>query len=257
MLAISKEISPTREEQLSIIPMIILHLLPSAIAMTLMLIASPPLGRIGPQPSVPVLFIFVTPILILIEMGFLYYQGWQVNGKLSLRDIVLYRDEPITWWKTIAFAIPLLAWIAFIWFVIKQPVNSYFIQHVFHWMPANFLDEYFLENLNQYSPSFLRVLGILFTVSITLGGIVEEPYFRDYLLPRMEYLGVWAPLTNIVLFSLYHFWSPWENVVRVLALTPWIVAVWRTRNIYLALLIHFTINAFAGISLFRLILRMT
>jgi membrane protease YdiL (CAAX protease family) len=73
----------------------------------------------------------------------------------------------------------------------------------------------------------------------------------------MESLGVWAPIANTVLFSLYHFWSPWENAVRLLALTPWILATWRTRNIYLALLIHGVINAFAGINLLNLILRLT
>jgi membrane protease YdiL (CAAX protease family) len=98
------------------------------------------------------------------------------------------------------------------------------------------------------SPGFLRITVILAAISITLGGVVEELYFRGYLLPRINWLGGWSPVVNIVLFSLYHFWSPWENVVRLLALTPWIYATWRTRNIYLALFIHIFINAFSGIS---------
>jgi membrane protease YdiL (CAAX protease family) len=97
----------------------------------------------------------------------------------------------------------------------------------------------------------------LFTLSISFGGAVEELYFRGYLLPRMESLGAWAPLVNIVLFSLYHFWSPWENIVRLLAMLPWFYAVWRTRNIYLALLVHFIINTFSGVSLLILILQLT
>jgi hypothetical protein len=206
---------------------------------------------------VPILFVFVAPVLILMQLGYLYYKGWQQNSKLSLQGIVLYRNQPMPWWKTFILALPILAWFALIWFLVKPPVNGFFIERVFTWMPVNFLDEYFLENLNQYPPAFLRVIGVLFALSITLGGMVEELYFRGYLLPRMESLGVWAPITNIVLFSLYHFWSPWENVVRLLALTPWISAIWHTRNIYLALLIHAVINAFAGINLLVLILRLT
>lgn len=254
---ISKDVTPTKEEQLTFGWMIVLHLLPGVLVMLLMLIASSLLKDIGFLPSVPVLFVFVAPFLILMQLGFLYYKGRQLNGKFSLRGIVLYRDNPMPWWKMIALGLPLLAWFALVWFVIKPPVNNYFIAHIFNWMPANFLDEYFLENLNQYSPAFLKVIGVLFAFSITLGGMVEELYFRGYLLPRMESLGVWAPIANIILFSLYHFWSPWENIVRLLALTPWIFAVWRTRNIYLALLIHFIINAFSGISLLSLILRLT
>lgn len=249
--------SQTKEEQLGFGWMIVLHLLPGALAMTLMLIVSSLLKDIGLPPSVPVLFVFVAPILILMQIGFLYYKGWKSNGKFSLHGVVLYREKPLPWWKLIALTLPILAWIALIWFLIKLPVNGFFIENVFAWMPVSFLDEYFLENLNQYSPAFLRVIGVLFAISITLGGMVEELYFRGYLLPRMESLGVWAPIANTVLFSLYHFWSPWENVVRLLALSPWIFTVWRTRNIYFSLLIHFTINAFAGISLLSLILRLT
>jgi hypothetical protein len=122
-------------------------------------------------------------------------------------------------------------------------------------MPSYIFDQHFLNNMGVYSPNTIVVIGILFTLSISFGGAVEELYFRGYLLPRMEFLGGWAPFVNIVLFSLYHFWSPWENVVRLLGITPWIYTVWRTRNIYLSILIHFIINAFSGLSLLSLILQ--
>ncbi|HLA07754.1 MAG TPA: CPBP family intramembrane glutamic endopeptidase [Anaerolineales bacterium] len=254
---VGKETTKTREGSLPYAWIVVLHLLPGALTMLFMLLATFLLKELRIPPSVPVLFVFVAPVLILMQLGFLLYKGWQLNGKLSLRGIVLYRDDTSPWWKLVALALPMLAWSAFVWFAVKTPVNNFFIEHVFAWMPVNFLDEYFLDNLNQYSPAYLRVIGVLFALSITIGGAVEELYFRGYLLPRMESLGVWAPITNVVLFSLSHFWSPWENAVRLFALTPWIFAVWRTRDLYLSLLIHFTINAFAGISLLSLILRLT
>lgn len=254
---IGKETTKTREGSLPFAWMVVLHLLPGVLAMLLMLIASPLIQRSGVVPSVPVIFVFVAPVLILMQLGFLYYKGRQLNGKYSLQGIVLFRDEPMPWWKMIGLALPLLAWIAFVWFVVKPPVNGFFIQHVFTWMPVNFLDEYFLGNLNRYSPTFLRMIGVLFALSITLGGAVEELYFRGYLLPRMESLGIWAPVAHIVLFSLYHFWTPWENITRLLALSPWVFAVWRTRNIYFSLLIHIIINLFSGISMLSLILHLT
>jgi uncharacterized protein len=247
-------LSKTGGKQQSVITMILLHLLPGGLTMLLMLLVSPLLQRLGIYPGVPVFFVFVAPALILMQLGYLYYQGKRLNGKYSLQGIVLYRDHPMPWWKTAVLALPILAWIAFVFFVAKPPLNGFFLQHFFAWMPANFLDEAFLTHLDQYSPSFLRVIGVLFTLSITLGGVVEELYLRGYLLPRMESLGGWAPFVNVLLFSLYHFWSPWENVVRLLALTPWVYATWRTRNLYLPLLIHSIINAFSGISLMILVL---
>jgi uncharacterized protein len=242
-----------QEKELSGFWMIILHLLPGALAMLLMLLVSPLLQNRGIYPAMPVLMAFCAPVLFVMELGFLYVQGWRRNGSLSLQGIVLYRDSPMPWWKTAALALPILAWITFIFFIVKPPVNAFFVQHFFSWMPANFLDEAFLNNLSKYPPGFLRTIVVLFAVSITLGGAVEELYFRGYLLPRMNWLGSWAPVVNIVLFSFYHFWSPWENVVRFLALTPWIYGTWRKRNVYLALLIHIFINAFSGISLIMLV----
>jgi membrane protease YdiL (CAAX protease family) len=196
-----------QDEQMSITQMTVLHLLPGALAMLLMLIAGFWLQRVGLLPSVPIIFSFVAPVLIIMQLGFLYYKGRQLNGKFSLQGIVLYRDHPMSWWKTIALSLPLFIWFAVVWYVIKSPVNGFFIEHFFSWMPAYFFDEYFLNNLNQYSPALLRTLGVLFTLSISFGGAVEELYFRGYLLPRMESLGAWSPLVNSVLFSLYHFFG--------------------------------------------------
>lgn len=247
----------TRKEQLSVASMIILHLLPGGLTMLLMLLVSLLLQRVGIYPGIPVLCVFVAPVLILMQLGFLYYQGKQLNGRYSLQGIVLYRDNLIPWWKIAALSLSILAWIAFVFYVARPPLNAFFLQHFFTWIPGNFLDEAFLAHLRAYSPSFLRTICVLFTLSITLGGAVEELYFRGYLLPRMESLGGWAPFLNVLLFSLYHFWSPWENVVRLLAVTPWVYAAWRTRNIYMPLWIHGIINAFSGISLLITVLGLT
>ena len=53
--------------------------------------------------------------------------------------------------------------------------------------------------------------------------MVEEMFFRGYLLPRISRLGAWAPLVNTVLFSLYHLFTPWLNVGRI-------AIDWRTRR---------------------------
>jgi membrane protease YdiL (CAAX protease family) len=70
------------------------------------------------------------------------------------------------------------------------------------------------------------------------GPVVEELYFRGYLLPRIARLGGWAPVLNMVLFSLYHFFTPWNNVGRIVALLPMVYATWWKRNIYLGMAVH-------------------
>jgi hypothetical protein len=41
-----------------------------------------------------------------------------------------------------------------------------------------------------------------------------------------------------VLFSLYHFFTPWQLVGRILVLLPMVYAVWWRRNIYIGMVVH-------------------
>ena len=82
------------------------------------------------------------------------------------------------------------------------------------------------DRVAEYSrEAWLVTLGAYFILNGFVGPIVEELYFRGYLLPRMEWMGRWAPLVNVSLFSLYHFWSPWQIVGRILGFGPTVYAV--------------------------------
>ena len=52
----------------------------------------------------------------------------------------------------------------------------------------------------------------------------------------------WAPLVNVLLFSLYHFFSPWQNITRILAFTPMAGVVRWKKNIYLSMCAHCLLN---------------
>ena len=90
--------------------------------------------------------------------------------------------------------------------------------------------------------AWLLTLVAYFLLNGFVGPIVEELYFRGYLLPRMAWMGRWAPLVNVSLFSLYHFWSPWQLPARILALAPTVYAVRWKENIYLGMVVHCTGN---------------
>ena len=231
-----------------------LHLFPGLLGLGILLMIAPLAGRLGFPPFQGGFGVVGLLAITGFQLGHLFYQGWKRNSTLSLRGVILYR-ESMPWWQFLAFAAVIFAWLAFVWFVMRPPVNQFFIDHFFGWMPGYFFDEYLLDNLYRYTFSSLVAVGILLTVAISVGGAVEELYFRGYLLPRLDSLGKWAPVVNVLLFSLYHFWSPWENVARVLALLPFVTIVWWKRNVYLAVLVHFTINLFTGINLLAMFLR--
>ncbi len=100
-----------------------------------------------------------------------------------------------------------------------------------------------VDNVAAYSSGAWVVNLIVYAVmNVFVGPFVEELYFRGYLLPRMSQMGRRAPLVNSVLFSLYHFWSPWSLLTRVVGVTPLAYAVWWKRNIYLGMAVHMLLN---------------
>lgn len=79
--------------------------------------------------------------------------------------------------------------------------------------------------------------------------IIEELYFRSFLLPRLPTSPRWAPLWSAILFSLYHFWLPWDVLGRIIALLPIVYAVQWKRNVYVSILVHCLLNSIGTIGL--------
>jgi hypothetical protein len=49
------------------------------------------------------------------------------------------------------------------------------------------------------------------------------------------------------LFSVYHFFSPWENPVRIVALLPQFYVVWRKKDIRFGIFAHVLSNTIGGV----------
>jgi uncharacterized protein len=217
-----------------------LHLVPGALITAFYLLTAPLVMK-GGYPALMASLLAILVILIPFELGYLLYQGQKRTGRLSLKGVVLYR-EPIPLWQYFIFVPLLLGWILAA-FVALSPLDNYFIRTLFSWLPTWSTSSTPLADMAQNSPSALLVT---FWVGLALNGIagplVEELYFRGYLLPRIPSRRGWAPLINVILFSLYHFFSPWQNVTRIVALIPLVYAVAWKRNIYLSIFTHCILN---------------
>jgi membrane protease YdiL (CAAX protease family) len=91
-------------------------------------------------------------------------------------------------------------------------------------------------------------------VNVIAGPVVEEMYFRGYLLPRISRFGAWAPLLNTVLFSLYHFFNPFQFIGRIGSFRPLAYGAWWKRNIYVSMIVHVLYNFTAYVFTLLLIL---
>jgi membrane protease YdiL (CAAX protease family) len=226
----------TDVEQLGTVKAIVLHLLPGVL-ITLFYIVVAPLVMNAGFPAINALLLAAVFILIPFQLGYLFYEGKRKNGRFSLKGVVLYR-EAIPVWQYFVLLPLLLIW-NFVWFRALASLDGFLAQNFFYWLP----DWFFGGSLSQYSlPTLLVTFVFLLLTTGIAAPIVEELYFRGYLLPRISRLKGWAPLLNIVLFSLYHFFTPWQFITRIVALLPLGYIVWWKRNIYVGMIQHVLLN---------------
>jgi len=241
-------------EQHSAIKSILLHLIPGIpIIAGGFLFSQPVFSRmLGIAEELRVMAGFTLSLLITLiplQLGFLLYQGKKLNGRWSLRGIIGYMEKSS--WKEYLMYIPILIIYSIILFAIISPMlNPIIIDALFAWYPQEYNLQGIMagpEVLSGYQGVYL-LLVMFIIINGILAPFVEELYFRGYLLPRMEgYAKKWAPALNVVLFSLYHFFSPWENLVRIVAILPLGYIVWKKRNIRFSIWVHILLNTGGGI----------
>ena len=157
---------------------------------------------------------------------------------------MLYRQR-LPWWNYALLIPAFLIWGA-LCFMLLNPVEGMQAAAWFNWMPAWSLPTSTAAQFGGYSRGAVLVtLAAGLVLNGFAGPIVEELYFRGYLLPRLSRFGaLGSAAINVLLFSLYHFFTPWGNLTRIAALLPLVYTVARKRNIYLAMWTHVGLNTF-------------
>jgi CAAX protease family protein len=236
---LSRNTSSAADEQHSVARTLVLHLLPGALMLAFFVAVAPLVGSFGFPPVMGV-YLAILFVLIPSQFGYLIYQARKKGT--SLGDIVLYR-EPVPRGQFVLLVIALFVGGSLIGGLIT-PLDFIVKQNLFSWLPQQFDIFYGLYGgVGRFSTAALLVVwvfGVL--VDGIVAPVVEEMYFRGYLLPRISRFGAWAPLLNTVLFSLYHFFSPWSIVSRILEFLPLAYAAWWKRNIYVSMIVHVLYN---------------
>jgi membrane protease YdiL (CAAX protease family) len=233
----SSHIQYVSPEQHSLPRSIALHLLPGAALFGFVLVVAA-LGI----PAILGLLVGIALVVVPIELGYLLYQGWSKTGRWSVWEVVDYR-EPMPARRIAMWAVPLVAWFILMLFLSVAVLDERIADGLFSWYPESVREFASFEGDTTYTT---WVVVVVFAAAVAINGIlgpvVEELYFRGHLLPRIDRFGRGAPVLNAVLFSLYHFWTPWQNIGRILGLLPWIYTVWGKRSVALSMAIHISVN---------------
>jgi membrane protease YdiL (CAAX protease family) len=244
--------SSTDVDQDSLGRSVAFHLLPGLAGLAALLISAPIFAALG----WPMLFAFYGPMsatVVAFEGGLLIHERRRRAASGDSRRLVDLRGS-LSLRRLTALAVGLFAG-GIVLSGVLSLVDRVLVTGVFAGLPSWWLASDPTAVLD--SPRGLLV--VTFAVGLVMNGfvgpIVEESYFRGYLLPRLSRLGWRAPVLNAVLFSLYHFWQPWALVSRLGYVLPYVVAVHRTRSVGLGMAVHCAANLLGLLVLVSLVLR--
>ena len=161
---------------------------------------------------------------------------------------------------------PIKTWQYFVWITVIIILSglafktlgfiSDFMMHIFNWIPSKLLLNMGLDGAYSISKLIITYTFFLFFMVLILP-IIEEFYFRGYLLPRMPVkLKGWTEIIHSGLFALYHTWTPWLFITRTIAVLPLVFIVKRKQNVYIGIIAHCMVNVVDFISGLVFILHM-
>jgi uncharacterized protein len=220
-------------------PRILLHLAPGAAVMVAYVALAPALARHGVPTDATLLLAFVAA-------------GWPVMlgvmaraARRGDRPVVAYRER-LPWWEYALWLLALVG-IAFAALFLLAPVGGALARAGFGWMPAWLRGEP-LAGVPPPSPLMVRATLIANLVVDGLANpIVEELYFRGFLLPRLGALGRAAPALNAALFALGHLWQPWNvPLIFTIVVVEAYAVRWR-RSVGISILAHCAGNSIGAI----------
>ena len=213
-----------------------LHLAPGVANMAAILLGFATLWN----PSLPPELIFGlfanVFVLIPVQLGYLYYRAKKRgNPGWSLEGIVVY-NRPVSWFRYLLWVPAILVPTAII-FAMFEPMTR--------WLEASLVGVSVFAKYRMTGVS--NVAGIVLIAHIVLSGmlvpVTEELYFRGYLLPRMpSQFGPMGPAAHSLLFSIYHFDSPWMIPVRTLGILPLIYTTLHTHSVRPGIVAHSLVN---------------
>jgi membrane protease YdiL (CAAX protease family) len=236
--------------QYSLSRSILLSLLPG-LGITIIYIAISPLILAAGLPLLFALMLAALLGVLVFELGFLLVQARRSPAGPSLLAVIDYKKWVPAWQYV---AIPLLF---FLWGVlvtgIAPRLETRLGETAFAWLPG-WLAAFDPNRIAEFSrPAILATFMVGLVVNGLVAPTIEELYFRGHLLARISRYGAWAPAINVVLFSLYHFWSPWQFASRVVLTLPIAYYAQRKRNVMVPIVCHCSINIVGWILTFGLV----
>jgi membrane protease YdiL (CAAX protease family) len=228
--------------------LIALHLVPGLIFAVFFFVLSRMLIRLG-LTAYLALLITVPACLAPIEIGVMLLWSVRFTGTRSLSEVIRYRRKGTVVEYVVLPPLLFLCW--GILSIALTPIALYVETHLPGWLPAWATQEALINGLVSIPPAQrLITLGLAVLLSGFVAPVVEELYFRGFLLPRMEHWGWAAPVVNALLFAVYHFYFPGNVPAIFVIFVPISYVVMVKKNWRIGLIVHSMANLWSVFTLF-------
>ncbi len=211
------------------------HLYPGILLTAFFVVFSPLLYQRGIPPQL--ILLLGIPLVIVPSLYLHLVRAKKKEQQENIMQLIVYRHK-LSWVQLILYSLGII-FFAFLVYGFTQPISLYIANNLLGWLP----EWYAVQDFEGYSKSiitFTLICNLL--LNGILAPIVEEIYFRGYLLPRMAIYQQWAPLINALWFALYHLWQPHIYLTLFLAMLPLSYFTWKLQNLQLAIFAHCGLN---------------
>lgn len=216
-----------------------LHIIPGIVFALVFCLLAKALMGIGATAYLA-LIISIPLCLVPMELGIMIVSS-EATHTASFGAALGYRTrvEVVEW-----ILIPLLLMlIILVMSLVTGPLSLWLESYLSSWVPEWLTTGNIIRELSMVSSAQRRVTFLLaFVFSGLVAPIIEEMYFRGFLLPKMESMGIFAPIVNAFLFAIYHFYFPWNVPAIFVGFIPIAYAVWARENFLIGIIIHIVIN---------------
>lgn len=217
----------------SISKLIFLHLFPG-IVLSIIYIFFLKMGILSAYPKVVILGVSMIFSIIPIELGYLFYVAKKEEGTLNIFKILGLKGK-LKVNLFILYSLSLII-VGAILLIALNPLSNYLLKTIFCWIPSWYN---FVQDMSVFSKNYI-IIAILvsFFILTLIAPIIEELYFRGFLLVRMKWMGKYSVVFNVILFSVYHFYQPWLIIARIAAMLPLYYFVYKKDSLKLGILVH-------------------
>jgi membrane protease YdiL (CAAX protease family) len=224
------------------------HLIPGVVFSALLILLSQVFVQHGLTGYLAELLLIPTCLLPML-LGIMVVSGGRAGPRPSLRNAIAYRARGTAGdylvWPILLFLCWALASLAVV------PLSSHLESWYLAWFPAQ-LGTHVLVSGVASSPPGQRHVTLVLAILLSgfLAPLVEEAYFRGFLLPRMRHLGWLAPVISAFLFGLYHFFLPWGLPMIFVAFLPIAFVVQAKHNFRIGVVVHAMFNLMGVLTVF-------